>query len=182
MATVLFYLVITIVIVFIATSRITGEQPEVFGYQIKTVLSGSMEPGIKTGSIIAVKTGGDMERFKKDDVVTYMINSHQLVTHRIVEVLWKNEQIMYRTKGDHNDGPDTSLLLPENIVAKYDGFTVPYVGYVIEFAKSRNGVFVLFILPGLLLICQSIIQVTRMIMKESNKSGVVRVKKTIDSG
>lgn len=33
-------------------------EPQVFGYQLKTVLSGSMEPEIKTGSIIAVKPGG----------------------------------------------------------------------------------------------------------------------------
>ena len=168
--TVLFYLLIGIMIFFVASSKFTGVPPEVFGYQLKTVLSGSMEPGIKTGSVIAVETGGDMERFKENDIVTYKVNRHQVVTHRIIEVMTKNEQVMYRTKGDHNDGPDTSLLLPENIVAEYKGITIPLIGYIIEFSQSKNGIFVLFILPGLLLIAQSIFQVTRVIMEEHRKN------------
>lgn len=180
--TVLFYLVIGVLIFFIASSRLTGGPPEVFGYQIKTVLSGSMEPGIQTGSIIAVKTGGDKEKFKEYDVVTYMKNSRQFVTHRIIEVITKNDQVMYRTKGDHNDGPDTSLLLPDNIIAEYHGFTIPYAGYVIEFSRSKNGIFVFFILPGLLLICQSIVQVTRLIIREHKKNVSESVEDTPNVG
>jgi signal peptidase len=37
-------------------AKISGEQPEIFGYQLKSVLSGSMEPGIQTGSVIAIKS------------------------------------------------------------------------------------------------------------------------------
>ncbi|WP_165967250.1 signal peptidase I SipW [Jeotgalibacillus sp. S-D1] len=167
-----FYLLIGIMIIFVAFSKMTGDQPVLFGYQVKTVLSGSMEPGIQTGSIIAVKTGGDPLKYKEKDVVTYMMNSHQLVTHRIVEVIKKNDNIMYRTKGDNNDGPDTSLLLPKNIVAEYKGLTIPYVGYFIDFTRSKNGIFLLFFLPGMLLICQSAYQVTGIIIDEKEKNNL----------
>ena len=39
----------------VISSRASGGEPAFNGYQLKTVLSGSMEPGIQTGSIIAVK-------------------------------------------------------------------------------------------------------------------------------
>ncbi|MDG5473227.1 signal peptidase I [Jeotgalibacillus sp. ET6] len=166
----LFYLMLMIMVFFVASSKVTGEPPQVFGYQIKTVLSGSMEPGIQTGSIIVVKGARDLKSFKENDIVTYKVNRHQLVTHRIIEVISQNNQMMYRTKGDANDGPDTALLLPQNIVAKYEGVTVPYIGYLIEFSQSKNGIFLLFFLPGLFLLSQSLYQVARLIIEENKKS------------
>ncbi|WP_232304254.1 signal peptidase I SipW [Jeotgalibacillus campisalis] len=165
----LFYLLLVIMVFFVASSKITGEPPQVMGYQLKTVLSGSMEPGIQTGSIIAVKAYGEQEKFNVDDIVTYKANRHQLVTHRIIEVISQNDQVMYRTKGDANDGPDTALLLPQNIVAEYEGFTIPYVGYMIEFSQSKNGIFLLFFMPGLLLVSQSVYQVARLLIEENKK-------------
>ncbi|MGY3715668.1 signal peptidase I SipW [Sutcliffiella cohnii] len=163
------YIGLALIIFFVLSSKASGGEPQIFGYQLKTVLSGSMEPTFMTGSIIAVKPGGDMTRFKESDIVTYRENRATLVTHRIVEVIEKNGNIMYRTRGDNNDGVDQTLLLPENIVAQYSGFTIPYLGYAIEFTKSKNGVLFLFFIPGLILIIQSIINV-RNILVESKSS------------
>jgi signal peptidase I len=150
-ATVLLFTLLAFVLFFVVISKASGGSPQIFGYQLKTVLSGSMEPGIKTGSIIAVKPGGDMTRFKEDDVITFMDEEKRLVTHRVVEVVESGENIMYKTKGDNNDAPDTDLVLSDNVVAKYTGFTIPYVGYFINFAQSQNGAF-LMLLPGILLL------------------------------
>lgn len=135
----------------VITVKASGGEPEVFGYQIKTVLSGSMEPEFKTGSIIAVKPGGDMTRFKDGDVITFM-EEDRLITHRVIEVVHSGENVMYRTKGDNNDAPDRNLVLSDNVVAEYKGFTIPYVGYIASFAQSKEGGALLLILPGLLLL------------------------------
>ncbi|MFZ3589655.1 hypothetical protein ACOI1C_10300 [Bacillus sp. DJP31] len=66
----LLYGVLFMMIFVVVSSRVTGTEPQLFGYQLKTVLSGSMEPGIQTGSIIAVKVDEDMTRFQKGDVIT----------------------------------------------------------------------------------------------------------------
>src|SRR5690606_41037002 len=101
---------LTITLIFmifvVISSKASGGEPEIFGYQLKTVLSGSMEPGIKTGSIIAVKPGGDMTRFKQDDVITFMEEDGKLITHRITEVIASGDSVMYRTKGDNNNAED----------------------------------------------------------------------------
>ncbi|MDY0393706.1 signal peptidase I SipW [Virgibacillus halophilus] len=152
----LLILVASIVII----SKASGGEPQAFGYQIKTVLSGSMEPDIKTGSIIAVKPGGDMTRFKKNDVITFTSDENILITHRIVKVMPSGNNVRYQTKGDNNDGPDMNPVMSQNVVAEYTGFTVPYVGYALHFLQSKNGAW-LMLIPGFLLMIYSGVTVWR---------------------
>ncbi len=57
------------------------------------------------------------------------------------------DHVMYKTKGDNNDAPDLEPVLSENVVAEYKGFTVPYIGYFMNFMNSKNGA-LMFIIPG----------------------------------
>ena len=155
---VLFLILILMIFLFVST-KVSGGEPQVFGYQLKTVLSGSMEPGIKTGSIILVKPGGDMEKLNKGDVITFINEDRVIVTHRILEVIKSGEQVSYRTKGDNNKTADPNSVLSNNILAKYTGFTIPYVGYIADFAKSKAGNALFLILPGILLICYSLFSI-----------------------
>ncbi|MNO38870.1 Signal peptidase I W [compost metagenome] len=143
-----------LLVVAVVLSKASGGEPAFFGYQIKSVLSGSMEPGIQTGSIVALKPGGDMNRFKKGDVITFRNEENLLITHRVVEATMNNAtgEAMYRTKGDNNDAPDMNPTSSTNVVAEYTGVTVPYVGYAMNFAVSKAGSVVLMIVPGLMLL------------------------------
>lgn len=133
---------------------VSDKEPTIFGYQLKIVQSGSMEPGIKTGSVIIVEQIHEQENFAENDVITFREENNRLVTHRIIEVIQQDQTAVYRTKGDHNDGPDKNLVLQENIVAAYTGITVPFLGYVIAFIQSSNGA-LLIILSGMLLLLYS---------------------------
>lgn len=172
------FLVLIAMLFLVISSKAAGGEPQIFGYQLKTVLSGSMEPGIKTGSVIAVKSGGDMTRFKEGDVITFKQDENMLVTHRITEVMKNGTQVMYRTKGDNNSTEDMNPVLSDNIVAEYTGFTVPYVGYFIDFAKSKNGSALLLILPGILLLAYSIYTVWQVIRSIDKKSTAVTAAST----
>ncbi|AIQ33492.1 MULTISPECIES: signal peptidase I SipW [Paenibacillus] len=143
-----------LLVIAVVLSKASGGEPAFFGYQIKSVLSGSMEPGIQTGSIVALKPGGDMNRFKKGDVITFRNEENLLITHRVVEATMNNAtgEAMYRTKGDNNDAPDMNPTSSTNVVAEYAGVTVPYVGYAMNFAVSKAGSVVLMIVPGLMLL------------------------------
>lgn len=61
--------ILMILLISVATvvviSKASGGEPQLFGYQIKTVLSGSMEPDIQTGSIIGVKLAEEKITSKK---------------------------------------------------------------------------------------------------------------------
>lgn len=150
------FIVFLLMVFLVVSSKASGGEPQFFGYQLKSVLSGSMEPGIKTGSVIAVKPGGDMTRFKKGDVITFKEDENKLVTHRVVEVKKSGEHVMYTTKGDNNNAADMEPVLSENVVAEYTGYTVPYVGYFVSYAQSKEGSALLLILPGLLLLGYSV--------------------------
>ncbi|WLR54369.1 signal peptidase I [Mesobacillus subterraneus] len=149
--TILFLLLIFMVFVVIS-SKASGGEPQFLGYQLKTVLSGSMEPTFKTGSIIAVKPVEDPTALKKGDVITYMQQDGNLVTHRVTDVIKQTDQVMYQTKGDNNEDFDSQLVLSQNVVAKYTDVTIPYFGYFIDFAKSSKGIAIMLILPGILLL------------------------------
>ena len=137
----------------VVSSKASGGEPQAFGYQLKTVLSGSMEPTFKTGSVIAVKPLNTEERktLKEDDVITFQESEDILVTHRIIGVTTSGEHVMYETKGDNNNAADMEPVLAENVVAQYAEFTIPYLGYFIDFAQSKEGGAILLIGPGLLL-------------------------------
>lgn len=146
------FLVFILMLFFVVSSKASGGEPQLFGYQLKSVLSGSMEPGIKTGSIIAVKPGGDMKRFKEGDVITFTDQEENLITHRVTEVSKSGEHVMYTTKGDNNNAADMEPVLSDNVRAEYTGFTLPYIGYFINYAQSKAGSALLLVLPGLFLL------------------------------
>lgn len=152
---------LTILLIAVAglvlTTKLSGGEPQVFGYQFKTVLSGSMEPEFMTGSVIAVEPieGDERHSLKEGDVITFMESENKLITHRIIEVKETGNGAFYTTKGDNNNAPDTNSVLAENVVAKYTGFTIPFLGYAVNFAQTQNGAFLLLI-PGLFLVGYSL--------------------------
>jgi len=149
------------VAVIVLSTKLSGSEPQVFGHQMKTVLSGSMEPGIQTGSIIAVKPLNDENNLKKNDVITFKEDANTLITHRIIEVTETKNGSLYTTKGDNNEGPDREQVLADNVVGVYSGFTIPYVGYIVSFSQSPEGSALLLILPGAFLLGYSVITIWR---------------------
>ncbi|CAM3913442.1 signal peptidase I SipW [Mesobacillus zeae] len=178
--TVVMFAVLAVLIFVVVSSKLSGGEPQLFGYQLKTVLSGSMEPGIMTGSVIAVKPDGDMTRFKKNDVITYRVEDNKLVTHRVTKVVKNGDKVMYRTKGDNNRTEDMDPVLSENVVAEYAGYTIPYAGYIIDYAKSKNGSALLLILPGLLLLCYSFFTIWQAVSNlEKKQKASETIEKTV---
>jgi len=163
------FLALIFMLFVVISSKASGGEPRFLGYELKTVLSGSMEPTFKTGSIIAVKPGGDMTHFKKGDIITFKADEKTIVTHRIAKVDKTGQQVMYRTKGDNNKTADLEPVLSQNVIAKYTGVTIPYLGYFINFTKTKNGGALLLILPGLILLAYSVITIWKAISQIDNK-------------
>lgn len=166
--TTLLFLILILMVFVVISSKASGGEPNFLGYQLKPVLSGSMEPTFMTGSIIAIKPVEDPTTLKKDDVITFTESKDKLVTHRIIEVIKTGENTMYRTQGDNNKDPDTNPVLAENVIGVYSDFTIPYAGYLNNFIQSKNGVLFLLVLPGVLLIGYSAISIIRA-LKELEK-------------
>ncbi|NKE07456.1 signal peptidase I SipW [Mesobacillus selenatarsenatis] len=179
LVTAILFLLLIFMVFVVISAKASGGEPQFLGYQLKTVLSGSMEPTFKTGSIIAVKPVKDPNQLKKDDIITFMETQDKLVTHRIIEVMDKGEQTMFKTKGDNNEDPDMNAVVAQNVVAKYTGFTIPLAGYFIDFAKSKNGIALLLILPGLLLLTYSGVTIFRALKEIESPKKQNDVQETI---
>ncbi|MEH7111451.1 signal peptidase I [Neobacillus niacini] len=173
-SSVIIYGVLICMIITVISTKINGGTPKVFGYEIMTVLSGSMEPSIKTGSIIAVKTIPNTAKLQKGDVITFKAtdNPNTLITHRIIEIENVSESVQFITKGDNNDTKDRTPVSNQNIVGVYSGFTLPFVGQLFAFIQSNTGAIYLLIIPGILMILWSVIRFWREISKINQKSQI----------
>lgn len=107
------------------------------GLDIYVVLSGSMEPEYKTGSVIYVKEI-DPEDLKVDDVITFRLDEDTIATHRIIEVTEKDGHTAFRTKGDANDLEDAAAVFASQVVGT-PIFTIPYLGYLVTYIHSTSG-------------------------------------------
>lgn len=124
-----------------------------FGLQVYTVLSGSMEPAYHTGSLIYVKEV-DHTELETGDVITFMLSEDTVATHRIVGVVPDEEDasvLRFRTKGDANDAEDGKLVHYRNIIGS-PVFTIPYLGYVANMIQNPPGTYIAISLGAILLI------------------------------
>ena len=113
------------------------------GIQVFTVLSGSMEPAYKTGSVIYVKKA-DYTALRPGDVITFMVDEHTIATHRIVDIIPDEDDptvLRFATKGDANAQPDANLVHYKNIIGT-PVFTVPGLGYVVNYIQNPPGTYV----------------------------------------
>lgn len=94
-----------------------------FGLRPAVVISGSMEPTIKTGSLIFVNT--KYEDLEANDIVAFRTGG-SLVTHRLIA----DTDEGWITKGDANRTEDPWRISEERIIGK-TVFWIPGLGYLI---------------------------------------------------
>lgn len=130
-----------------------------------TVLTGSMSPHINPGDIIIDKKI-NTEDIRLGDIVTYRVNSAMLVTHRVINVLNKDDKLTFETKGDANNSPDDKFVTEEQITGKYI-FRIPYAGYLSQFVGSIFGFIILVLIPTALLVFNQIKAVVKDVIKNN---------------
>ncbi|MCP8309325.1 MAG: signal peptidase I [archaeon] len=94
-----------------------------------SVSSGSMVPTLNVGDYIVVKAESFNNLVKGDIIVFYNpLNPNDIIVHRIYSIDYEQKTI--RTKGDHNSYVDPWIVTEEDIIGKYTGFKIPYLGYL----------------------------------------------------
>lgn len=120
--------------------------PRLLGWDLRTVLSGSMEPNITAGAVVAVKPV-DPAGINRNDVITFS-DEGRLVTHRVTEVVRNDSGLRFVTKGDANEDPDTDAV-PAAAVQGRVVFSVPLLGRLLVALRTPIGFGLLVVLPGL---------------------------------
>lgn len=139
----LFMIIMALLIFITAQSRLTGQEPSLFGYRIYIVDSGSMAPTLPVDSMIIVKEI-KAEQIQTRDIVTYYAGNEKIrVTHRVVEVVEGGKQFI--TRGDANNTEDPNILEGDRIIGKVI-FKIPYIGTVFRGLSSAVGIALLITL------------------------------------
>ncbi|MDQ4123971.1 MAG: signal peptidase I [Actinomycetota bacterium] len=118
----------TVVVIVLLVATIG---PRLLPYRTFTVLSGSMEPTIPTGSMIFDREV-DASQLTRGDVVTFHPPGQpdKLVSHRVVRVEETKQGSVLVTRGDANGVADDWRIPAEGRGLRYE-FHVPYLGYVV---------------------------------------------------
>ena len=162
--------------------RVQGETAELFGYQLRVVTSGSMEPNIKQGALVAIRTAeeGDesfYEDLKVGDVLTfYWFNGatsadEVVVPHRIIAIQESDGRYVFTLRGDAVEN-DTQTIAGDsgNIIGKvtWDSYVV---GRILTFVRSSVGIVCCLILPAAVVICFEVVRIVKLVRegKEEQK-------------
>jgi len=146
------YLALALALTLLA-SLLTVMATNLMGYDSYVIYSGSMGPTVKVGSLLLTRPV-DVDALRVGDVITYRSpGNHTTLTHRIVSMRQEKGDWVFKTKGDASPGPDPQEVILRGQVSKMV-FDIPYLGYVVDFARSIQGVLLLLVVPaaGLLLI------------------------------
>lgn len=147
---VLCQIVLVSLLVMATQTKIFGNLPLVSNYQPFVVLSGSMEPTLKVGSVVVIQKVNPAA-VKEGDIITFNspinLNQQQTAektptTHRVNRVLDENGVRKFETKGDANNDVD-AYHIGEGDVVGMASFDVPYLGYTSHFLRGKTGLLVL---------------------------------------
>ena len=154
---------LNIILVAIVLLILTSIFPITGDYKILVVKSGSMEPAIKTGSVVFV---GPQEEYKINDIITFAGRGgkESSITHRIIEIEEINGKKSFITKGDANNAEDERKITEDKIIGKVL-FSIPYAGYIVVAAKEPFGFALLIIIPAGLIILEEIGKIRKELKK-----------------
>lgn len=108
---------------------------KVAGFQLFTVMSGSMEPILPVGSVVLVEPVSFDEVQIGDDVTFVVGEEKVVVTHRVIEKDEENQTVT--TKGVANDVPDEPI--PQEAIIGLVKADIPAIGKVLYFLSTMQG-------------------------------------------
>ncbi|MBU7005677.1 signal peptidase I [Phosphitispora fastidiosa] len=164
-------LVMVVLVFFTVGSKISPDGlPKLADYRLMVVLSGSMSPVFEAGDVIAVSGQKKQTEYQKGDVITFKDpeDTKRIVTHRVAEVVKDDTGVSYRTKGDANGSIDSKPVPADNVIGQQT-IRIPYFGRVVEFAKTKQGLVWLIIVPGVLIIVSELRSIGKAITGEVEK-------------
>ena len=122
-----------------------------WGLQVYTVMSGSMEPEIPVGSLVlAGKVQGTSLR--EGDVIVYQRGESRII-HRIKEIRWEEASVI--TQGDANEREDAAPVNFGQIRGRLL-WTVPWLGYPGLILRRTPGQTVIWGAIGLLTLAAAV--------------------------
>lgn len=147
----------SVLCLYVVVKRTMSDDVSLFGYRSFYVVSGSMEPEIPVGTTIIVKEHKEND-YEVGDVITFSSKDGEIMgqpnTHRIIEVVEKNGERAYVTKGDANQTADPGDPVKfEDIYGKLvvNSDKIEWLGTLVAYLNTPAGFLIILIVPILLI-------------------------------
>ena len=110
--------------------------PSLFGYRSLTVVSGSMEPTLGTGSVVIDKVISPLDA-RPGDIVTFQDPLHpRQLTHRLRRMRIEGDTAYMVTRGDANDAAERWTVQADGQIGRVVAH-LPKLGYVRAWLGTR---------------------------------------------
>lgn len=150
--------VTTVIVILVVIFAMLLVGVRLFGIQVYSVVSGSMEPEYPVGSLIYVKQVTPSE-VKVGDVITFVLSNNTPATHRVIDV--DSEAQLFYTRGDANfrineetgekEFIDDAPVHFNNLIGK-PVFKIPLLGYAAYYIQHPPGTYIAIAAGAVLLI------------------------------
>lgn len=162
------YLGFTSLILLMAAAVLIYLAPHL-GWRVNAVLSGSMEPQLKVGSLVIARPV-EPEAISVGDIIIFWPTTvgENLVSHRVISI-GHSSPLYFETKGDASDTPDPFTVPARNLVGRI-WLHVPYVGYAAEFLKTPFGFVLGLVVPALIIIAVYVRSIRRALSKDEKQN------------
>jgi signal peptidase len=137
-------------------------------YQLLIVQSGSMEPTIPTGALVLIRS---QAQYQVNDIVTFQTRGTGdglPTTHRIIADGVTQGEVTYETKGDANADADVAPVRQRDVIGKVI-YSVPYLGYLLDFARQPIGFALLIGVPAVVVAFEELSTILGM-LRQRRKS------------
>ena len=149
----------TILLIIIIAACIPLTVPKAMGYQLYTVVSGSMEPAIPTGSLVYIKYVEPKEIAEGDVIAFYGSDADgSIITHRVVSNSTAMGQFI--TKGDANEENDMNPVTYNQYMGKMVR-SIPKVGGIVQTVTGGSGKLAVACVIGLAIVLEIIAAVLK---------------------
>jgi len=134
------------------------------GWRVDAVISGSMGPDLKVGSVVVI-CPVEPEAIAMGDIIAFhpMGVDETLISHRVIGIE-EGSPLYFRTKGDANEDTDPSVVPAQNVVGKIC-FHIPFFGYIVQFLKSPTGFALALVIPGVIIIAMYVRSIRRALTR-----------------
>ena len=159
-----------------------GQVPQVLGYSVFRVMTGSMEPEIREDSLLVVQKtppediapGDIISFFSPDPMLEGAVN-----THRVARVEKENGRIQFITKGDANVIEDTypvdaSALVGRAVFKSYG------LGRVVSLLANPLVFGIIILLPLLVILLMNLYRAVRIAADIAKKEEEEAVRKALE--
>jgi signal peptidase len=136
--------------------------PMALGDHPQTDLTGSMEPTISPGDVVINEQIAPTEA-RIGDIVTFRDPEQQskLLTHRVVAIHRRGDGLLaFVTQGDANNTQERWRVPADGQIGRVF-YTVPWVGHIAVFARTKLGMGLLIGIPLLLILAEEMVRIWR---------------------